>query len=172
MKFLCVLFAIVCAVAAQEYYVELVDDGYPEWYLEPQMRVRRDLTVDQKVGENGRVFGTVGANDDGLFSKGGYEHQFFDDNRGKLTGQLSGIRVLGPLGDSSNFGGGLNWENSNAAASLDVTKQIHGPTSWSASGGGKWPVGKNGDISLQGTYDQISGRRPDYGGRAVYNYNW
>ncbi|CAK1547666.1 unnamed protein product [Leptosia nina] len=171
MKYFYFLFAIVCAVSAQDYYVN-IDEGYPDWYLEPQMRYRRDVTLDRKVGANGRVFGTLGSNDDGLFGKGGYEHQIFNDNRGKLNGQVSGTRVLGPYGDSSHMGGGLNWQNSNAAASLDVSKQIHGPTSWSAAAGGKWPVGKNGDLSLQGTYNQMSGRRPDYGGQGVFNYHW
>ncbi|CAG4944959.1 unnamed protein product [Parnassius apollo] len=123
--------------------------------------------------DNGRVFGTLGQNDAGLFGKGGYEHNFFDDDRGKLDGQVYGTRVLGPYGDSSHLGGALNWQNPNAAASLEVSKQIHGPDSIMAGAGGRWPVGKNGDFSLEGTYyGKTSGYKPEYGGRGVFNYRW
>ncbi|XP_045507036.1 gloverin-like [Colias croceus] len=173
MKSICLFLAVVYNVAAQEFmHPQIVYDNYPDWYIQPQERYRRDVTVDRKVGENGRVFGTLGANDAGLFGKGGYDHQIFNDDRGKLNGQLSGTRVLGPYGDSSHLGGGLKWENSNAAASLDISKQIHGRTSLDAAAGGKWPVGKNGDFSLQGTYNQMSGMRPDYGVMGNYNYRW
>ncbi|VVC98323.1 unnamed protein product, partial [Leptidea sinapis] len=99
---------------------------YPEWYVggavagTVRQRGRRDVTVDRKVGDNGKVFGTLGANDNGLF--------IFDDARGKLSGQVSGSRVLGPMGDASLVNGGLRYENSNAQASLDITMQIHGHT--------------------------------------------
>ncbi|CAH2058085.1 unnamed protein product, partial [Iphiclides podalirius] len=134
-------------------------------------RHRRDVTIDHKT-ENGRVFGTLGQNDAGLFGKGGYEHNFFDDHRGRLDGQAYGTRVLGPYGDSSHLGGALNWHDSNAAASLDVSKQIHGPTSINAGAGGSWPVGKNGDFSVLGTYGKTSGIPSDYGGKAIFNYRW
>ncbi|XP_049881116.1 gloverin-like [Pectinophora gossypiella] len=162
MKSFCIFAAVLVAVAAE---------SYPEWYIQ-QGRYRRDVTLDHKVGTNGRVFGTLGQNDAGLFGRGGYEHNIFDDHRGKLDGQVHGTRVLGPYGDSSHMGGGLNWQNSNAAASLDYNKQIHGPSSFNAAAGGKWPVGKNGDFSLQGTYGKTSGMRHDYGGRGVFNYRW
>ncbi|CAG4944953.1 unnamed protein product [Parnassius apollo] len=180
MKFLCVLFGIIASVAAQGYdypmHPQIVIDRYPEWYihssnLDPQQRHRRDVTFDHKT-DNGRVFGTLGQNDAGLFGKGGYEHNFFDDHRGKLDGQVYGTRVLGPYGDSSHLGGALNWQNSNAAASLEASKQIHGPDSIMAGAGGRWPVGKNGDFSLEGTYGKTSGYKPEYGGRGVFNYRW
>ncbi|XP_041977066.1 gloverin-like [Aricia agestis] len=162
--------AIILAAAAQEMYVEPYE-GYPEWYISSPQRHRRDVTLDRKMGD-GRVYGTLGQNDNGLFGKAGYDHQIFNDGRGKLTGGVSGTRVLGPYGDSSHLGGGLNWQNSNAAASLDVSKQIHGPTSWNAGAGGRWPVGKNGDFSLQGTYGKTSGMRPQFGGMGNFNYRF
>ncbi|XP_045762959.1 gloverin-like [Maniola jurtina] len=173
MQFLYILPAVFLAVAAQEFYAPqvVVVDTYPEWYVQSHPRERRDVTLDRKIGD-GRVFGTLGQNDAGLFGKGGYEHQIFNDNRGKLNGQVYGTRVLGAAGDSSHFGGGLNWQNPNAAASLDISRQIHGGTSYQAAAGGKWPVGKNGDFSLQGTYGRQHGLPRQYGGMANFNYRW
>ncbi|XP_013168697.1 PREDICTED: gloverin-like [Papilio xuthus] len=173
MKFVFVLFCFIAAVAAQDILLE----SYPVWYITPEspieqyQRYRRDVTFDHKT-DNGRVFGTLGQNDAGLFGKGGYEHNFFDDHRGKLDGQAYGTRVLGPYGDSSHLGGALNWRNDNAAASLDVSKMIHGPTSVSAGAGGAWPVGKNGDFSLQGTYGKTGGYNSEFGGLAKFNYRF
>ncbi|XP_068623997.1 gloverin-like [Battus philenor] len=179
MKVLCILLGIVAvAVAQYDYQVHplVLIDSYPEWYIGSQsglaqQRHRRDVTFDHKTN-NGRVFGTLGQNDAGLFGKGGYEHKFFDDHRGRLDGQAYGTRVLGPNGDSSHLGGALNWKDSNAAASFDISKQIHGPTSMSAGAGGIWPVGKNGDFSLQGTYGKTSGMNSEFGGKALFNYRW
>ncbi|XP_026497749.2 gloverin-like [Vanessa tameamea] len=165
---------LVAAVSAQDYQLEpeAIVVSYPEWYvINAEPRYRRDVTYDKKIGD-GRVFGTLGQNDNGLFGKGGYEHQFFNDNRGKLDGQMYGSRVLGPDGGSSHFGGGLNWKNPNAAASLDISRQIHGGTSYQAAAGGRWPVGKNGDLSLQGTYGRAAGMPREYGGLANFNYRW
>ncbi|XP_069355578.1 gloverin-like [Maniola hyperantus] len=175
MLFLYILPAVFLAVVAQEYYAPqvIVADTYPEWYVQSHPRERRDVTLlDRKIGDDGRVFGTLGQNGAGLFGKGGYEHQIFNDNRGKLNGQVYGTRVLGAAGDSSHLGGGLNWQNPNAAASLDISRQIHGGTSYQAAAGGKWPVGKNGDISLQGTYGRQHGLPREYGGMANFNYRW
>lgn len=61
--------------------------------------------------------------------KAGYERNIFNDNRGKLDAQAFGTRTLSPYGDSSALGGALKWKNDNAAASFDISKQIHGPTS-------------------------------------------
>ncbi|XP_072946365.1 gloverin-like [Epargyreus clarus] len=170
MQFIYVFAAVLVAVAAQHQDMEQeVYVSYPDWYI--GHRERRDVTFDHKT-DNGRVFGTLGQNDNGLFGRGGYEHQFFNDNRGNLQGQVHGTRVLGPYGDSSHLGGGLKWSNPNAAASLDVSKMIHGPTSYQAAAGGRWPVGKNGDFSLQGTYGKVSGMRPEYGGIGNFNYRW
>ncbi|CAH2098332.1 unnamed protein product [Euphydryas editha] len=161
---------LVVTVVAQDYQPELdvAIDPYPEWYA---TRQRRDVTFDKQMGD-GRVFGTLGQNNAGLFGKAGYEHQIFNDQRGKLTGQAHGMRVLGPQGGSSHFGGGLNWKNPNAAASFDISKQVHGGTSYQAAAGGRWPVGKNGDFSLQGTYGRAAGMRREYGGLANFNYRW
>lgn len=64
-----------------------------------------------------------------LQGKAGYNRNIFDDHRGKLDGTAYGTRVLGANGASSHLGGSLNWQNSNAAANLDISKQIHGPSS-------------------------------------------
>lgn len=143
-------------------------------------RFRRGVSMDPKTGDvtadhkinNGRVFGTLGSNDNGLFGKAGVEKNIFNDHRGRLDGNAYGQRNLSPYGDSSSLGGGLKWQNNNAAASFDVNKQIHGGTSWNAAGGGKWPVGKNGDFGLQGTYSHMPHGIRDYGARGVFNYRF
>ncbi|XP_061384732.1 gloverin-like [Danaus plexippus] len=170
MYFLYILFAVIFSASAQE-FVEpaFVVEPYLEWYV--GQRVRRDVTFDKQIGD-GKVFGTLGQNDKGLFGKGGYEHQIFNDHRGTLNAQAYGTRVLGPTGDSSNLGGALNWKNPNAAASFDISKQIHGGTSYQAAAGGRWPVGKNGDFSLQGTYGKQPGMSREYGGLGSFNYRW
>lgn len=40
-----------------------------------------------------------------------------------------------------------------------------------AAAGGRWPLGKNGDFSIDGTYSRY-GHIQDYGGRAGLNYRW
>ncbi|XP_026316152.1 gloverin-like [Hyposmocoma kahamanoa] len=178
MKFLIAFGVALAAVVAQEENLEpqyVYVDAYPEWYVQPavehQERYRRDVTYSKPVG-GGKVFGTLGQNDNGLFGKAGYNRNIFDDHRGKLDGSAYGTRVLGPNGASSHVGGSLNWKNSNAAANLDISKQIHGPSSINAGAGGRWPVGKNGDFSAQGFYGKTSGFPSDYGVRGVYNYRW
>ncbi|CAH0714945.1 unnamed protein product, partial [Brenthis ino] len=171
MQCLYILPAVSLAIVAQEYQWQ-PDASYPVWYLGKELaRERRDVTLDKQIGD-GRVFGTLGQNDAGLFGKGGYEHQFFNDDRGKLNGQVYGTHVLGPAGDSSSFGGALNWKDPHAAASFDISKQVHSGTSYQAAAGGRWPVGKNGDFSLQGTYGRQAGMRREYGGLANFNYRW
>ncbi|CAG9792416.1 unnamed protein product [Diatraea saccharalis] len=174
-----IAFAVVfVAATAQEYDhhpYEILFNNYeliPESYVDPQvgLRYRRDVTIDHKT-DNGRVFGTLGQNDDGLFGRAGVERNIFNDARGRLDAQAHGTRTIGPMGGSSALGGSLNWRNDNAAASFDVSKQIHGPTSWSAAGGGRWPVGKNGDFGVDGTYSRFGGMK-DYGARGVFNYRW
>ncbi|XP_028168252.1 gloverin-like [Ostrinia furnacalis] len=194
---LIVFAACLMVASAQEYFIQDDDtsifSAIPEpasehvlssdEYLVPHYvalpRVRRDVSIDPKTGDltaahkmdNGRVFGTVGSNDAGLFGKAGYEHNIFDDARGKMDAQAFGTRTLGPYGDSSALGGALKWRDDHAQASFDINKQVHGPTSWTAAGGGRWPVGKNGDFGLEGTYSRMGGMK-DYGGRASYNYRW
>ncbi|KAI5652132.1 gloverin-like protein domain-containing protein [Phthorimaea operculella] len=147
--------------------------GYPDQmeYV-PNPRFRRQVTLDHKVGQNGRVFGTLGSNDNGLYGKGGYEHNIFNDHRGTLNGQVSGTRVLGPYGGSSHVGGALNWKNDRASASLEASKMIHGPTSINAAAGARWPIGRNGDLSAQGFYSHTQGFGRDYGGRLNYRYRF
>ncbi|XP_028168250.1 gloverin-like [Ostrinia furnacalis] len=191
--------ALLMVAAAQEFYVPpyaqdtgylleepmyndehaFTSDGETEPLFGVHPRFRREVSIDPKTGDltadhkmdNGRVFGTVGSNDAGLFGKAGYEHNIFDDARGKMDAQAFGTRTLGPYGDSSALGGALKWRDDHAQASFDINKQVHGPTSWTAAGGGHWPVGKNGDFGLEGTYSRMAGMN-DYGGRAVYNYRW
>ncbi|KAL4716777.1 hypothetical protein ACJJTC_001933 [Scirpophaga incertulas] len=184
--------ALIMAVGAQEFVPPqglIISDHdqseiYPaeqvldsDVYLQYHPRFRRDVTwnpsgvtVDRTSGNN-RVFGSLGSNDNGLFGKAGVDHTIFNDARGKLNAQAHGTRTLGPYGGTSEFGGALNWKNDNAAASFDVSKQIHGPTSWSAAAGGRWPVGKNGNIGLDGTASRINGVR-DYGAQGVFNYRF
>lgn len=58
--------------------------------------------------------------------KAGYNREIFNDDRGQLTGQAYGTRVLGPGGDSTNYGGRLDWANKNAQAAIDINRQIGG----------------------------------------------
>ncbi|KAJ2944825.1 hypothetical protein O0L34_g1717 [Tuta absoluta] len=172
MKLLCIFAAILVAVAAENEEAEESYYSYPAEEYVPNPRFRRQATLDHKIGQNGRVFGTLGSNDNGLYGKGGYEHNIFNDHRGNLNGQVTGTRVLGPNGASSHMGGALNWKNDRASASLEASKMIHGPASINAAAGGRWPVGKNGDLSAQGFYSQTQGFGRDYGGRLNYNHRF
>ncbi|KAG6460579.1 hypothetical protein O3G_MSEX012084 [Manduca sexta] len=175
MNSIAILFAAVVACAcAQVSMPPQYAQIYPEYYkYSKQVRHPRDVTWDKQVGNNGKVFGTLGQNDQGLFGKGGYQHQFFDDHRGKLTGQGYGSRVLGPYGDSTNFGGRLDWANKNANAALDVTKSIGGRTGLTASGSGVWQLGKNTDLSAGGTLSQTLGHgKPDVGFQGLFQHRW
>ncbi|XP_059056319.1 gloverin-like [Achroia grisella] len=169
------IFAGILAVVATQEYIEI--DRYPDWYVQPQeehLRHRRQLSVD-KSGDvtyahgspNNKVFGTLGSRGENLFGKLGYQHNFINDDRGKLTGTAYGTRVLSPYGNSNHLGGRVDWAGRHTAASLDVSKQLHGPTSIQAAGGAKWPIGRNGEMSLQGTYNRFGGMQ-DYGGRLGY----
>ncbi|CAH0403367.1 unnamed protein product [Chilo suppressalis] len=208
MKFL-VAFSAVLVVAMAQQYEHPYDiiynnfDELPESYVDPEqgLRFRRDITFDRNI-DNGRVFGTLGSTDDGLFGRAGVERHIFNDARGRLDAQAHGTRTLGPAGGTSALGGSLNWRNDNANAALDVSKQIGGSTSvqdvhrrsaaaqifyfsfvnkrdvirhlvprWSAAGGGRWPIGKNGDFGVDGTFSRINGLK-DYGARGVFNYRF
>ncbi|KAM3963479.1 gloverin-like [Aphomia sociella] len=184
MQSLYIIASVLVVVAAQEYemHPQFAIDSYPEWYRSeyPHPRHQRDLSVDQKTGDvtldhktspNGRVFGTLGSRSESLFGKAGYQHNVFDDHRGKLDASAYGSRVLSPYGASSNLGGRLDYKNDRAAASLDVSKQIGGFTSYDAAAGGRWPIGRNGDFTMQGTYSRF-GPIQDYGARAGLNYRW
>ncbi|CAH0403368.1 unnamed protein product [Chilo suppressalis] len=177
MKFL-VAFSAVLVVAMAQQYEHPYDiiynnfDELPESYVDSEqgLRFRRDITFDRNI-DNGRVFGTLGSTDDGLFGRAGVERHIFNDARGRLDAQAHGTRTLGPAGGTSALGGSLNWRNDNANAALDVSKQIGGSTSWSAAGGGRWPIGKNGDFGVDGTFSRINGLK-DYGARGVFNYRF
>ncbi|XP_048007045.1 gloverin-like isoform X2 [Leguminivora glycinivorella] len=123
-----ILVALVCVAMAQVSVPPGYKERYPNHYpWAKNVRHARDVTWDRSVG-NGKVFGTLGSNDQGLFGKGGYKETIFNDARGKLDAQAYGSRVLSPAGDSSHFGGKLDWANDNAKAALDISKQIHGKT--------------------------------------------
>ncbi|XP_068624158.1 gloverin-like [Battus philenor] len=142
--------------------------------IEELQRTRRDMTWDTKVGK-GSVFGTLGSDDQGLFGKGGYKQDIFNDNRGKLEGQAYGKRVLGQTGDSSFFGGKLDWNNVNkdAKATVELTKQIHGPTNVDASLSKVWNFDKNTRLSAGGTFNQDLGKgKPDYGVGAKFQHDF
>ncbi|XP_073961138.1 gloverin-like [Choristoneura fumiferana] len=119
-----------------------------------------DITWNKQIG-NGKVFGTLGSTDQALFGQAGYKQVIFNDARGKLEGQAQGTRVLSPNGDSSHLGGTLKWSNDNANAALDVSKQIGGPTSISATGAGKWNLDKNTEVSAGGTVSHSGHGKPD-----------
>ncbi|XP_023937663.2 gloverin [Bicyclus anynana] len=134
----------------------------------------RDITWDTKAGD-GKVFGTLGNKDDGsLFGKAGYKQDIFNDDRGKLTGEAYGTRVLGPTGDASLLGGKLNWNNAakDAAANFELTKQIHGRTGAQADLSKVWNLDKNTRISAGGHVSQADlGRgKPDYGVGAKFEH--
>ena len=183
MQSLYIFAGILVAVAAQEYIQPyIMVDRYPDWYISrsqnEHLRLRRQLSVN-KNGDvtlahgspNDKVFGTLGSRGESAFGKLGYQHNFINDDRGKLTGTAYGSRVLSPYGNSNHLGGRVDWASKHTSASLDVSRQMHGPTAIQAAAGGKWPVGRNGEISAQGTYDRI-GRMQDYGGRLGYTYRF
>ncbi|CAG5052504.1 unnamed protein product [Parnassius apollo] len=133
-----------------------------------------DMTWGKQVGK-GTVFGTLGNSDQGLYGKGGYKQDIFNDARGKLEGQAYGTRVLGPNGDSSSLGGKLDWNNVNkdARATLEITKQIHGPTNLDASASKVWNFDKNTRLSAGGTVTQELGHgKPDYGVGATFQHDF
>ncbi|KAM3963600.1 gloverin-like [Aphomia sociella] len=184
MKSLYIFASVLIVVAAQDYetHPQIIITSYPEWYRNeyPHPRHQRDLSVDKNTGDvtldhktspDGRIFGTLGSRDESLFGKAGYQHNVFDDHRGKLDASAYGSRVLSPYGASSNLGGRLDYKNDNAAASLDLSRQIGGFTAVDAAAGGRWPIGKNGDFTVQGTYSRF-GPIQDYGARAGLNYRW
>nr|ABG72699.1 gloverin-like protein [Antheraea mylitta] len=170
------LFIFVAAILASVYTQVSLPPGYekryPEYYkFSKQARHPRDITWDKNIG-NGKVFGTLGQNDDGLFGKAGYKQQFFNDHRGKLEGQAYGTRVLGAAGDSTNFGGRLDWSNKNANAALDVSKQIGGRPNLSATGSGVWNFDKNTRLSAGGSLSTMGRGKPDVGVQAQFQHDF
>ncbi|XP_073961141.1 gloverin-like [Choristoneura fumiferana] len=164
-----VLAALVCLTSAQWWRSEdslcrqdpMMCRGNPRgWFRLNPGNGPKDITWNKPAG-NGQVFGTLGSSDQGLFGQAGYKQVIFNDARGKLEGQAHGTRVLGPNGDSSLLGGTLNFSNKNAEAALDVSKQIGGPTSISATGAGKWNLDKNTEVSAGGTVSHSGHGKPD-----------
>nr|WJG69169.1 gloverin 1 [Dioryctria sylvestrella] len=160
---------LVSCVHAQVSLPPGYKERYPHYYkFSKKARQTRDVTWDKNVG-NGKVFGTLGNNDQGLFGKGGYKQEIFNDHRGKLEGQAYGTRVLGPNGGSSDFGGRLDWADKNAKAALDVNKQIGGGTHVTGTGSGVWNFDKNTRLSAGGTVSQTLGKgKPDVGFQAQF----
>ncbi|CAG9792428.1 unnamed protein product [Diatraea saccharalis] len=145
----------------------------PPRFSQPRSRIgKRDVTWDKKVGD-GKIFGTLGSDDSGLFGKGGYKQDIFNDDRGKLQGQAYGSRVLGPNGDVSSFGGRLDFTDKNSQASLDVNKPIGGRPSVTGTGSGVWNFDKNTRLSAGGTITQELGRgKPDLGLKAQFQHDF
>ncbi|XP_034826221.1 gloverin-like [Maniola hyperantus] len=168
-------FVLLACVYAQVSQPPHYKEKYPNTYqFVKQARHPRDVTWDKQVG-NGKVFGTLGDKDDGsVYGKAGYKQDFFNDERGKLTGEAYGARVLGPNGDSSFLGGKVNWNNAakDAEANLELTRQIHGRTGAQADFSKVWNLDKNTRISAGGTVSQADlGRgRPDYGIGAKFEH--
>nr|AMY60406.1 gloverin [Biston betularia] len=165
--FLCL--AVLIAYAAAQVSVS-PDRELRYKFAKRVSRHPRDLTWDTSVGNNGKLFGTLGQDGNDLFGKAGYNHQIFDDGRGKLDAQAYGSRVLSPYGDSTKFGGGLNWADQNAKAGLDLSKSIGGHTALKATGEGLWHLNKNSELSAGGFYSQpfLGHGKSDYGVQAGY----
>ncbi|XP_013192201.1 gloverin [Amyelois transitella] len=180
MKTICAFVCLVAAVAAQD-YLQPEELDHPTWYLSPEhLRYRRQLSADPKTGDvtyshrtsdSGQIFGTLGSRGDAAFGKAGYKHNVFHDNRGKLDATGYGTHVISPYGSSNQFGGRVDYTGDHSKASLDVSRQMHGMTSLEAAAGARWPLGRNGDVSLQGTYNRM-GPFQDYGARAGLNYRF
>ncbi|XP_052751020.1 gloverin-like [Galleria mellonella] len=168
---ICTIVIFVCAYA-QVSVPPGYKEKYPQYYYSKQARHPRDVTWDKQVGK-GKVFGTLGNDDQGLFGKGGYKQEIFNDNRGKLEGQAYGTRVLGADGGTSNLGGRLDWSNKDAKAALDISKQIGGRTSVTATGSGVWNLDKNTRISAGGAISQEVGRgKPDIAVQGQFQHDF
>ncbi|XP_013191377.2 gloverin-like [Amyelois transitella] len=180
MKTVCAFVCLLVAVAAQE-FIHPEELEALSWYQSPEhLRYRRQLKADPKTGDvtythktsdSGQLFGTLGSRGDAAFGKAGYKQNIFDDNRGKLDATGYGSHVISPYGSSNHLGGRVDYTGDHTKASLDVSKQLHGMTSLEAAAGARWPIGKNGDISLEGTYNRM-GPFQDYGARAGLNYRF
>ncbi|KAJ0171771.1 hypothetical protein K1T71_012534 [Dendrolimus kikuchii] len=173
MKTAVIILAIMACVHAQVSMPPHYKEMYPEYYKFSKVaRHPRDVSWDTQVG-GGKVFGTLGQNDQGLFGKGGYQKEFFNDDRGKLSGQAYGSRVLGPNGDSSSFGGRFDWADQNAKAAIDLNRQIGGRSSIGATGEGVWNFDKNTRLSAGGSvFKEFGHRRPDVGFQAQFEKSW
>ncbi|NP_001093312.1 gloverin-like [Bombyx mandarina] len=170
-KLLFFIATVLVCVNAEVYRSSDYEKEYPIRGLFSK-RHPRDVTWDTRMG-GGKVFGTLGQNDDGLFGKAGYNREIFNDDRGQLTGQAYGTRVLGPGGDSTNYGGRLDWANKNAQAAIDINRQIGGRSGMTASGSGVWDLDKNTHISAGGMVSKEFGhRRPDVGLQAEIRHEW
>ncbi|XP_063631915.1 gloverin-like [Cydia splendana] len=169
---LTILVALVCVAMAQVSVPPGYKERYPNYYpWAKNARHARDVTWDRSVGD-GKVFGTLGSTDQGLFGKAGYKETVFNDARGKLDAQAYGSRVLGPAGDSSHFGGKLDWANDNAKAALDISKQIHGKTTVDASGAGVWNLDKNTQFSAGGGVSHTGSGKPDVNVKAQIEHKF
>ncbi|XP_022837649.1 gloverin-like isoform X4 [Spodoptera litura] len=132
----------------------------------------RFFNFERNAGR-GRIFGTLGSSDSGLFGRGGYKQDIFNDHRGRLQGQAYGSRVLGPAGDSSILGGKLNWNNNNARATLDVHKEIGRGSGVSLTGDGVWKLDKNTRLVTGGNFQKQFGHHtPELGAHAAIEHDF
>ncbi|KAJ8708765.1 hypothetical protein PYW08_010147 [Mythimna loreyi] len=168
------LFCIAAGVActyAEEYYQPPPPGylGHPDAdlynYPIPHRRYARDLNWSRNFA-GGQVFGTLGSTDDSLYGRGGYRHDIFNNNHGRLQGEGYGTRVLGAGGDSSILGGKLNWNNANenVRAGLDIQKEIGGHSNMRLTGDGVWKLDHNTRFVAGGNVQkQFGHHRPEVG---------
>nr|AAG44367.1 gloverin precursor [Trichoplusia ni] len=136
---------------------------YPQYKYSKVARHPRDTTWEHNVGR-GKIFGTLGSNDDSVFGRGGYKQDIFNDHRGRLSGQAYGSRVINDYGGSSILGGKLDWSNDNARAALDVHKEIGRGSGMKLSGDGVWKLDHNTRFSAGGNLQKNFGHnRPEFG---------
>nr|WGO77590.1 gloverin [Lymantria dispar] len=159
-----IFFALLAYTNAQVSMPAGYAERYPAYYKYSKIvRHPRDLSWERNFG-GGQLFGTLGSTDDSLFGRGGYKQDIFNDDRGRLQGQAYGSRVLGPYGDSSSFGGKLDWSNDNAKLGADIHREIGGRSGMTVTGEGVWELGKNTKLSAGGSVQKTFGHeRPDIG---------
>ncbi|KAJ8708771.1 hypothetical protein PYW08_010153 [Mythimna loreyi] len=158
-------------------FAALVACSYGQVYKLPgldQNQFFKDLHFERNAGR-GKIFGTLGGNDAGLFGRGGYKADIFNDHRGRLQGQAYGERVLGAGGDSSKLGTKFDWHNANdnARASLDVHKEIGRGSGMTLSGDGVWKLDKNTRLVGGGNLEKNFGHdKPQIGLEAKIEHDF
>ncbi|XP_063897288.1 gloverin-like [Helicoverpa armigera] len=156
--FIC-FFALIAYVSAQVYLLPGYEKKDEEFYRRMNMALARGSmgrTWETNAGR-GKVFGTLGSTDTSIFGRAGYKQDIFNDHRGHLEGQGYGSRVLGATGDSSVFGGKLNWSNDNARATADVHKEVGGASGMTVTGDGVWKLDKNTRLVAGGNVEKNFG---------------
>ncbi|XP_049881152.1 gloverin-like [Pectinophora gossypiella] len=146
------LFGMVAVAYAQVSMAPGYKEKYPQYYhLSKQARHPRDVSWDKQVGK-GKVFGTLGTNDDGgLFVKARID-DFYAIMRKRLASLLSRLR---------------DTTSTILSVFADNLSQV------AASGSGIWNLDKNTKLSAGGTYQQEIGRgKPDLGVQAEIEHKF